>query len=203
MQESQRITAQSSEGQREVRCTSAQSAPHQRIILDRLLAAHEGYFDVERDHRFGGRAFDGYAQFHSSAERYVLTKRAKLWGVNVHEHMFFLCCDELTSEELADLTNFMTATALEKVQPDPEHMTTYLTLVVIAGAATDDVHRAVRRTRFRKNLRFGLQGWVDLRLALVDLGGQEGGAPSHARITTNSQGKKLRETLEKNTHTGV
>ena len=43
-------------------------------VVDRLLAAHEAWFDVERDHRFAGRVFSGYAEFHSSASQYVLVK---------------------------------------------------------------------------------------------------------------------------------
>ena len=48
-------------------------------VIERLLAAHEAWFDIDRDHRFAGRTFPGYAEFHSCASQYVLVKRAKLW----------------------------------------------------------------------------------------------------------------------------
>ena len=58
-------------------------------VIERLLAAHEAWFDVDRDHRFAGRTFPGYAEFHSCASQYVLVKRAKLWEAASHEHLFF------------------------------------------------------------------------------------------------------------------
>lgn len=161
-----------------------------QLVLKRLLAAHETWFDVSRDHVFGGRTFPGYAEFHSSAEKYVLVKRAKLWEVNAHEYLFFVTADRLTAQCLEDEVAFMTTKALDKVQPNPEHMTSYLSLVAIADAVDDDARRAVKKTRFRKNFKLGLQGWADLRLAVVDL--------STSSIITNAMGKELRASLEAN-----
>ena len=161
-----------------------------QLVLKRLLAAHETWFDVSRDHAFGGRTFPGYAEFHSSAERYVLVKRAKLWEVNAHEYLFFVTVDRLTAQRLKDEVAFMTTKALDKVQLNPEHMTSYLSLVVVADAVDDDARRAVKKTRFRKNFKLGFQGWADLRLAVVDL--------SMSSIVTNAMGKELRASLEAN-----
>lgn len=161
-----------------------------QLVLKRLLAAHETWFDVSRDHVFGGRTFPGYAEFHSSAEQYVLVKRAKLWEVNAHEYLFFVTADRLTAQRLEDEVAFMTTKALDKVQPNPAHMTSYLSLVVIADAVDDDARRAVKKTRFRKNFKLGFQGWADLRLAVVDL--------STSSIITNAMGKELRASLEAN-----
>ena len=36
-----------------------------QLVLERLLASHETWFDVYRDYEFGGRTFPGYAEFHS------------------------------------------------------------------------------------------------------------------------------------------
>lgn len=170
--------------------SSDASADARRDILERLLAAHEAWFDVSRDHAFAGRSFPGYAEFHSSAEKYVLTKRAKLWGANVHEYLFFTMVDLLTEEAFGDLVSFMTTEALEKVKLEPEHMTSYLSLVVIANDVDDDVERIVRRTRFRKNFKLGLEGWADLRVAVIDV--------SSASVMTNAMGKELRAVLEAN-----
>lgn len=163
--------------------------------LDRLLAAHEAWFDVSRDHAFGGRVFPGYAEFHSSAEKYVLVKRAKLWGVSAHEYLFFCLAGHLGMHGYQELADFMTSKALDKVRIDPEHMTSYLSLVVVADAVDADVARAVRRTRFRKNYAFGLKGWSDLRVAVVDL--------ATSSVITNAMGKELRASLEANAFNGA
>lgn len=159
-------------------------------VIERLLAAHEVWFDVERDHCFAGRVFPGYAEFHSSASRYVLVKRAKLWEASSHEYLFFWPTACLTETELNDLLHFMTHEALAKVQLAPDHMCSYLSLVVVADGVDEAVPRLVRRARFRKNFAFGLKGWADMRLVVVDL--------SARRVWANTQGKPLVETLAAN-----
>lgn len=159
-------------------------------VVDRLLAAHEAWFDVERDHRFAGRVFSGYAEFHSSASQYVLVKRAKLWEASSHEYLFFWPADYLDEAELNDLLHFMTHEALAKVQLTSDHMSSYLSLVVVADGVDEAVPALVRRARFRKNFAFGLKGWADMRVAVVDL--------SARRVWTNTQGKPLVETLAAN-----
>lgn len=161
-----------------------------RRIVERLLAAHDAWFDVERDHRFAGRTFPGYAEFHSTASQYVLVKRAKLWEATSHEHLFIWDTPRLTADELEDLVGCITGEGLALVRPAPDHMTTYLSLAIVADAVDDLAWERVRRTRFRKNFALGWRGWADLRLAVADL--------SRGRVTTNSQGKPLGETLQAN-----
>lgn len=174
----------------EVLDSSEASINTKENVLDRLLAAHEAWFDVSRNHSFAGRTFPGYAEFHSTAEKYVLAKRAKLWGVNAHEYMFFVTADHLDEEAFNDLASFMTTEALGKVKINPEHMTSYLSLVIIADHVDDAARRAARKAKFRKNFKFGLEGWADLRIAIVNL--------SEASIVTNAMGKELRTVLEAN-----
>lgn len=159
-------------------------------VIERLLAAHEAWFDVDRDHRFAGRIFPGYAEFHSCASQYVLVKRAKLWEAASHEYLFFWDTPCLTAGELDDLIGCVTGEGLSLVRPAPDHMTTYLSLAIVADAVDDLAWERVRRTRFRKNFALGWRGWADLRLAVADL--------SRGRVTTNSQGKPLGKTLQAN-----
>lgn len=159
-------------------------------VVERLLAAHEAFFDVERDHVFAGRTFPGYAEFHSAASQYVLVKRAKLWEAKSNEYLFFWSCARLTAPELGELVAFMKTEALAKVQLVPDHMCSYLSLVVVADECEEGIGALVKSTRFRKNFALGLKGWADLRLAVVDL--------AAGRVYANTQGKPLVETLAAN-----
>lgn len=171
--------------------------PPRQLVLERLLAAHETWFDVRRTHRVAGRSFAGFAEFHEHGEKYVLSKRAKLWEVSSNEYIFFDVADRLTTADLDELVAFMKGEALaEVVKPHANHMFSNLSLVVIANAVDADVERAVRRIRFRKNFRWGLWGWSDLRVAVVDLAG--GRDDRMGRVMTNAAGKTLRATLEAN-----
>lgn len=159
-------------------------------VLDTLLSAHGAYYDVTRDYEFAGRLFPGYAEFHTHGERYVLSKKAKLWEVDAHEYLFFAVAPFADGAAVADLAAFATREGLAKADPVPDHMTSYLTMVVIADKVAPDVPALVRRTRFRKNFRLGLRGWADLRLAVIDL--------ESGRVYTNGQGKEIKKSLEAN-----
>lgn len=157
--------------------------------LEALLDMHETYYDVERAHDFAGRSFEGYAEFHAESSQYVLAKRARLWGVNTHEYLFFKVLDRASADEVRELVDFMTTRALDKIELNPEHMTSYLTLVIIASETDEEVDRLVRTTRFRKSFALGFRGWTDLRMALVDL--------SDCRIIANKQGTDIADTLRR------
>ncbi len=159
-------------------------------VLEKLLLAHQAWFDTYRDHEFEGRTFPGYAEFHTHGEQYVLVKRAKLWEVDSHEYLFFQTVDALDADALDDWVSFMRESGFKKAQPRPNHMSSNITLVLIADSTSDDVAKVVRKTRFRKNFKLGLEGWADLKLAVVDLSGR--------RVMTNGAGKDLKPTLEAN-----
>lgn len=160
------------------------------LVLTRLLAAHEAWFDITRDFEYAGHTFPGFAKFHSHGEQYVLVKRAKLWEVDAHELMFFELADHLDGDTLSRLVSFMTTEAVKMVDAKTNHMTTYLSLVVIADTVDDDIAQAVRATKFRKTYKLGLHGWADLRLAVIDL--------SRANVMTKAVGKELKAALEAN-----
>lgn len=176
---------------------SPAALPLGRFVLRRLLAAHEAWFDVRRDHEVAGRAFPGFAEFHEHGEKYVLSRRAKLWEVSNNEYLFFEVVERLEEGAFARLVDFMETEALPcVVSPHPDHMSSNLSLVVIADAVDPAVERAVRRVRFRKNFKWGLWGWSDLRVAVIDLAEAHRGR--QGRVITNAAGKALRATLEAN-----
>ena len=108
-------------------------------VLNSLLAAHEAWFDVSRNQEFAGRVFPGYAEFHTRGEQYVLVKRAKLWEVASHEYIFFAESDHLIASEISELIEFVKTQGIKKVNPDePNHMQSFISLVVITDAADDE-----------------------------------------------------------------
>ena len=167
-------------------------------VLNSLLAAHEAWFDVSRNQEFAGRVFPGYAEFHTRGEQYVLVKRAKLWEVASHEYIFFAESDYLTAPEISELIEFVKTQGIKKVNPDePNHMQSFIYAgsriamnVVITDAADDEALKIARKARFRKNFKLGLNGWADLRVAILDL--------KSASVITNAMGKEMKKTLESN-----
>lgn len=163
------------------------------LVLERLLAAHGAWFDVSRDVSVAGRAFRALAQFHSFGEQYVLVKRVKLWEAEEHEYMLFDVRDHIDAEAARSYVEFMKNEALELVKPEPNHMSSFRTLVVIANSASDKACTLFRKTSHRKNFMWGIRGWSDVRLALIDLS-----KPQGSRVVCNGAAKRIRKSLEAN-----
>lgn len=163
------------------------------LVLERLLAAHGAWFDVSRDVTVAGRAFRALAQFHSFGEQYVLVKRVKLWEAEEHEYMLFDVSDRIDAEAARSYVEFMKNEALELVKPEPNHMSSFRTLVVIANSASDEACSLFRKTSHRKNFMWGIRGWSDVRLALIDLS-----KPQGSRVVCNGAAKRIRKSLEAN-----
>lgn len=160
------------------------------LVLRKLILAHEGWFDVFLDYEYANQTFPAFAEFHSHGEKYVLTKRAKLWEVDAHEYLFFQTADTLTATDVSWWFKFMTTEALKKVDPVPNHMNSYVSLVIVAESVDADAKKTIRKARFHKEFNFGFRGWADLRLAVVDLSSQ--------CVLTNAAGKEMRAALEAN-----
>ncbi len=163
------------------------------LVLERLLAAHGAWFDVSRDVSVAGRAFRALAQFHSFGEQYVLVKRVKLWEAEEHEYMLFDVRDHIDAEAARSYVEFMKNEALELVKPEPNHMSSFRTLVVIANSTSDEACSLFRKTSHRKNFMWGIRGWSDVRLALIDLS-----KPQGSRVVCNGAAKRIRKSLEAN-----
>lgn len=163
------------------------------LVLERLLAAHGAWFDVSRDVTVAGRSFRALAQFHSFGEQYVLVKRVKLWEAEEHEYMLFDVRDHIDAEAARSFVEFMKNEALELVKPEPNHMSSFRTLVVITNSASDEACSLFRKTSHRKNFMWGIRGWSDVRLALIDLS-----KPQGSRVVCNGAAKRIRKSLEAN-----
>ena len=104
---------------------------------------------------FEGRTFPAFAEYHTYGEKYVLVKRAKLWEVNTHDFMFFKCVDELDEAQLAEEISFMQEKALRKVDAGPNHMSSALSLVIIANRTTEAARKLAKKRASTRNTASG------------------------------------------------
>lgn len=162
-------------------------------LLERLLAAHGSHYDILRDYLFEGRVFSAFAEYHSFGAQFVLVKRAKLWEANVHEFLFFDVVNSFNEEDLEVAKNFMMEKAFRKVAAGTNHMSSAVTLVVIAHSVSDGAAEKLRKVSYRKNYKLGFHGWADLRLAVVDTS-----RPYNEAVFVNTAAKNLKTTIEQN-----
>ena len=68
-------------------------------------------------------------------------------------------------------------------------MCSFVTLVVLAETMTPEARKLLKRTRFRKNFRFALHGFMEYRAAVVEL--------SAGRVESSPAGREVRKSLER------
>lgn len=158
-------------------------------LLETLLQSYSAYFDVEKNVVMDDIHYHALAQYHSRSEKYLLTKKAKLWAAETNEYVFFKVCNRLDSETFQKLSSNIITESLKMIKPHNEHMFTYISMVVLA----DDIDEAAKKEfvnfSFRKNFLFSLHGWTELRIAVFNL--------AEKTIETNSLGKELRKNFKK------
>jgi len=158
--------------------------------LDQLLLAYQRYFDIKRDVEIEGDTFGAEAHFHSTSEKYVLVKKAKLWSLENNEYAYFYTTAHLDTEELDRIQKKALAAGSKLVVPHSEHMYSYVTLVILADEIDEAAAEALKKIRFEKNFRLSLHGWMEFRIAAISF--------ADDKIITNRAGKGVREILEQN-----
>ena len=158
--------------------------------MEALLEAYTHYFDIERDVAAGGVTFAALAQFHSKSSKYVLVKSAKLWSIEMNEYVYFAMADHLDAASLDILYKAARDAGLALIKPHSEHMRSCVSLVVVADSIDAKAQKTLRKIRFRKNFWLALHGWMEFRIAAIDL--------STGQLFSNPDGKDVRATLERN-----
>ncbi len=158
-------------------------------LLDKVLKSYESYFDITRDFRFLQWQIPAFARFYSKSERYVLSKRAKLWGAEAYEYLFFFCEDTLTLPRWEEIREILIQGEKELVKPHGEHMYSFVSAVILCGRISDEAKAALSRFRFHKNYRFSWHGWMSARVAAVSV--------SDGMLVCNRAGKDIKAHLRR------
>ena len=123
-------------------------------------------------------------------QAYVLSRKATIWSAETHEHVFVFAADELTAELWRECRERALELGLGLIRPHSEHKCSFVTALVVCGAARDEAIAQIVRERYRKDYRFGFYGWMEFRAAAVCLG--------DGRVAVSRAGDDLRPFLEKN-----
>ena len=158
--------------------------------LDTLLGAYTNCFDIQRDVVAGDVNFTALAQYHSRSGKYILVKSAKIWSIEMNEYIYFALVDHLDANRLNSLYKAARDGGLALIKPHGEHMCSYVSLVILADSIDADAAKTLHKIRFRKSFWLALHGWMEFRIAAIDL--------SAGQVFANPAGKDVRVTLERN-----
>ena len=144
----------------------------------------ESYYDIEKNIDYRGIKIDLLATFHVKSERYILTKKAKIFGIENNEYCFIKSFSELDTQGYEQYTDLLKDAIIDYVNPHEEHMSSLITgVLVVDNSCNQDFINRIEKFKFHKSFAFGFKGWVDIALVLVLL--------DKGEVITNKKGKEV------------
>ncbi len=162
-----------------------------RECLERLLKAYSHNYDITTDVQLeGGASYPAMAHYFLRDEHYLVRRDKQFYATEQHDYTYFHVADHLDLEAAKALTEQTLSVGLAAVKPHKEHMCSFVTLVILADTIDPEAKKVLQRTRFHKNFRLALHGWMEYHIAAMEC--------STGSFLSNPAGKEARRTLELN-----
>ena len=158
--------------------------------LEKLLNAYSHHYDIEREVVIEGDRFPAMAIYYLRDENYLITKKHVLNAVENHEYVYFYLTDHLDAATLQQQIDLTRNDGLGRIKPHKEHMSSMVSLVILADTIDPEAKALIKKTRFRKNYRLALHGWMEYQIAAMEI--------STNSFLSNPAGKNAKKTLELN-----
>ena len=157
------------------------------VILERLLDSYSAWYDVTRGDMGSGLPLKALCIHRFRKEKFVLSKKAKLWAVEANDYLYLFSIERLNKDQAEACVSFSIEDALPRVKPHSEHMYSFFTAVFVADEIEQDALKFIRRRRFNKSYKLGLYGSSPLKAAALDIG--------KGKIVANNMGRDLRKQI--------
>ena len=158
--------------------------------LDKLLDAYSHQYDVDRVGELGGGVFPATATYYLRDENYLISKSHVLSAVENHDYVYFSLNEHLNAAAMQRLIDKSLQLGKQRVKPHKEHMSSFVTLVILADSIDEEAKKLLKRTRFRKYFRLALHGWMEYHITAMEI--------STMSFLSNPAGRDARKTLELN-----
>lgn len=159
----------------------------QQFWLQTLLTHYEPYFDITTNP--GTAPLKAVCIFHSRSEKYVLIKKAQLWAAESNEYLYLFSVPHLSMEVYELCRNQALTLGMEQVKPHSEHMYSYITAIILCDTADADALQALERYKKSQTFKLSLYGWMDYRIAAVNM--------ADSKVYANKSGKDVKQFLQK------
>ena len=158
--------------------------------LQKLLDAYSHQYDIDREGALGGGEFPATATYFLRDENYLISKSHVLNAVENYDYVYFSLQDHLDAASLQRLIDKSLELGNQRVKPHKEHMSSFVTLVILADTIDEEAKKLLKRTRLRKYFRLALHGWMEYHIAAIEI--------STMSFLSNPAGRDARKTLELN-----
>lgn len=128
-------------------------------------------------------ACDFVAKYNERNSAYAIIRENEYYAFENNEVIFYERVNELTVDKIQTIKTFFESHHAEYVDLNKDHMATSLYYVIEVDLPQDnDIVRAIKKFKFYKSFKFGLEGWVNGSIILIDTTRQKG--------VSNAFGKK-------------
>ena len=162
--------------------------------LEKLLNAYSHQYDIDRDVTVEGGSFPATATFYLRDENYLISKKHVLSAVENYDYTYFYVTDHLDAATLRQQIDLTMKVGGARVKPHREHMSSFVTLVILADTIDEEAKKIIKKTRFQKYFRLALHGWMEYHIAAMEC--------STNSFLSNPAGKGEKKTLEQNLGSG-
>ena len=160
------------------------------MALEKLLKAYSHQYDIGPAVEAEGWHYPATATFYVRDENYVITKKAVVYAFEQYEYAYFYLTDHLDGATAKKLLDDTLKTGMANVKPHKDHKSSYVSLVILADSMDEEAKKLVCKTRFQKNFRLALHGWMEYHIAAME-------CSTHSFLS-NPAGKEAKKTLEAN-----
>ncbi|MBR5536401.1 MAG: hypothetical protein IKU58_00695 [Clostridia bacterium] len=164
--------------------------PELQKKLDKLLTAYSHQYDIDRDVTVEGGSFPATATFYLRDENYLISKKHVLSAVENYDYTYFYTTDHLDAATLQQQIDLTKKVGMARVKPHSQHMSSYISLVILADTIDEEAKKLIKKTRFQKYFRLALHGWMEYHIAAMET--------STNSFLSNPAGKGAKKILEQN-----
>ena len=158
--------------------------------FEKLMNAYSHHYDLTRDVQVEGGAFPAMAHYFLRDEHYLVRRDKQFYATEQHDYTYFYVTDHLDAAEAKARLDLALKDGLARIKPHREHMSSFVTLVVLADTIDPEAKKLLKKTRFQKNFRLALHGWMEYHIAAMEC--------STGTFLSNPAGRGARKTLEAN-----
>ena len=153
--------------------------------IEKLHKKYERHFDIEKDISLFGETVNMYAKHCNVSGRTFITKNDVIDRCESYEYCFVKSVERISEKEAKNFGEFLKYMVEKHVTPNKDHMSTYITGVIVADTVEENGVMAIKNYKYNKAFKFYLHGWCDVRYICVDLAREE--------VITNKAGKAVNE----------
>lgn len=161
-----------------------------QAILEKLFSIYSHQYDLDREGLQGGGVFPATATYFLRDENYLISKKHVLSAVENYDYVYFCLADHLDASTLQKYIDQSLQLGRERIHPHKEHMSSFITLVILADTIDDEAKRRIQKTKHKTYFRLAFHGWMEYHISAVEI--------STKKVFSNPAGRETRKLLEQN-----